>query len=151
MIDQQLQQLTEEISSKYFQRPFLHKATFNKRLRTTGGRYLLQSHNIELNYSQYERFGKDELIGIIKHELCHYHLHLEGKGYQHRDADFKQLLKKVGAPRFCQAVKQSVSICEYRCMKCGLIYSRKRKINTEKFVCGKCKGKLKFFSKKVLR
>ena len=27
----------------------------------------------------------EELIGIIKHELCHYHLHLEGKGYQHRD------------------------------------------------------------------
>ena len=38
----------------------------------------------------------EELIGIIKHELCHYHLHLEGKGYQHRDKDFKELLKKVG-------------------------------------------------------
>ena len=43
----------------------------------------------------------EELIGIIKHELCHYHLHIEGKGYQHRDRDFKQLLQKVDAPRFC--------------------------------------------------
>ncbi|WP_078392380.1 SprT family protein [Shouchella patagoniensis] len=151
MTNQQLQELTEEISSKYFKRPFLHKAIFNKRLRTTGGRYLLQSHNIELNYSQYEQFGEGELIGIIKHELCHYHLHLEGKGYQHRDADFKQLLKQVRAPRFCRSVSQNVSTYDYRCKKCELIYTRKRKINTQKFVCGKCKGKLEFLSNKVLR
>ena len=37
----------------------------------------------------------DELISIIKHELCHYHLHQEGKGYKHRDQDFKDLLKKL--------------------------------------------------------
>ena len=47
------------------------------------------------------QLGEKELIGIIKHELCHYHLHLEGKGYQHQDQEFKKLLKKVGAPRFC--------------------------------------------------
>lgn len=33
---------------------------------------------------------------IIKHELCHYHLHLRGMGYKHRDADFKTLLAQVG-------------------------------------------------------
>ena len=35
-----------------------------------------------------------ELEGIIRHELCHYHLHIEGKGYKHRDKDFKDLLKR---------------------------------------------------------
>ncbi len=38
----------------------------------------------------------DYLIGIIKHELCHYHLHRLGLGYQHKDRDFKTLLQKVG-------------------------------------------------------
>ena len=63
---------------------FIHQALFNPRLITTGGRYLLYSHNIEINKKYLDQLGMDELIGIIKHELCHYHLHLEGKGYKHR-------------------------------------------------------------------
>ena len=54
--------------------PFLHKAVFNNRLRTTGGRYLLKSHNIELNYRYYELYGEEELVGIIKHELFIIHI-----------------------------------------------------------------------------
>ena len=62
---------------------------------------MLSSHNIELNRKYLLEHGQSELVGIIKHELCHYHLHLEGKGYKHRDKDFRDLLQKVGAPRFC--------------------------------------------------
>ena len=47
----------------------------------------------EINPLVVEVYGMEELIGVIKHELCHYHLHIEGKGYRHRDADFKNLLK----------------------------------------------------------
>ncbi len=53
-----------------------HCAYFNKRLRTTGGRYLLKSHDIEINSKQYEHYGEDAVVKIILHELCHYHLHL---------------------------------------------------------------------------
>ena len=35
-------------------------------------------------------FGEKAVIDIIKHELCHYFLHLAGKGYQHRDQDIKR-------------------------------------------------------------
>ncbi|MDK2599449.1 SprT family protein [Bacillus stercoris] len=76
----ELQKLTEDISETYFKKPFRHQALFNDRLKTTGGRYLLTSHNIELNRKYLIEHGREELIGIIKHELCHYHLHLEGKG-----------------------------------------------------------------------
>ncbi len=93
MEDEELQKLVEAISDQSFGMPFLHFAAFNDRLRTTGGRYLLRSHNLEFNKKHYEQFGMEELIGIIKHELCHYHLHLQGKGYKHQDHDFKQLLK----------------------------------------------------------
>ena len=102
MDEQEIQRLVEEVSLQYFEVPFLHKAVFNNRLRTTGGRYLLKSHNIELNYRYYEVYGEEELVGIIKHELCHYHLHIAGRGYKHRDRDFRELLKKVDAPRFCK-------------------------------------------------
>lgn len=106
MDNKELQKLTENISETYFKKPFRHQALFNDRLKTTGGRYLLTSHNIELNRKYLIEHGREELIGIIKHELCHYHLHLEGKGYKHRDRDFRVLLQQVNAPRFCTPLKK---------------------------------------------
>ncbi|WP_456276974.1 SprT family protein [Bacillus sp. AK128] len=147
MTDDQLQMLVVEISDTYFKRPFIHRASFNKRLKTTGGRYLLGSHDIEINPKYFEELGMGELVGIIKHELCHYHLHLMGKGYKHRDEDFKKLLKLVGAPRFCSTLQSTQQIrnatfLEYECSKCSQSYRRKRRVNTERYVCGKCRGKL---------
>lgn len=148
MDDLQLQRLVEEISMNSFSKPFQHKAYFNLRLRSTGGRYMLNTHHIEINRKYLDQLGYDELLGIIKHELCHYHLHIEGKGYKHRDQDFKELMKKVDAPRFCSPLPERSSekvnrrIIIYFCKKCGQIYQRKKRINTNKYVCGKCKGKL---------
>ncbi|MBA2876364.1 SprT family protein [Thermaerobacillus caldiproteolyticus] len=142
-----LQQLVEKISLQFFGKPFQHQALFNSRLRTTGGRYLLRSHNIEINPKYYEAFGEEELVSIIKHELCHYHLHLEGKGYRHRDQDFRILLQQVQAPRYCrplphQMKKTANKFYVYICSNCGLEYRRKRRVNTSKYVCGKCTGRL---------
>lgn len=149
MEEQQLQKLVEKVSLDFFGKPFKHRASFNPKLRTTGGRYLLRSHNIEINRKYLEQLGEGELIGIIKHELCHYHLHLEGKGYQHRDIEFKTLLKKVDAPRFCSPLKDRPQrrspkkVLVYKCTQCLLEYKRKRSIDTSRYVCGKCRGKLK--------
>ena len=71
----ELQRLTEQLAIDYFGVEFKHKAYFNHRLRTTGGRYLLRSHHIEINPKQLENFGEQAIIDIIKHELCHYFLH----------------------------------------------------------------------------
>ena len=144
MNNQTLQAYVEKISERDFGKAFKHHAYFNKRLRTTGGRYLLQTHDIEVNYKHYEMYGQGELEAIIKHELCHYHLHIEGRGYQHKDQDFKALSAKVGAPRFCRSVK---TITEqqryhYKCMKCGQSYYRVRRVNTKRMCCGVCKGRL---------
>lgn len=149
MEDFELHRLVEQISLKHFSKPFRHRAYFNPKLRTTGGRYLLGTHNIEVNKKYLLQLGEIELIGIIKHELCHYHLHLEGKGYRHRDQDFKLLLKQVDAPRFCghlpgEAPKKRSSqrILIYECTNCHVHYQRKRRIDTSRYVCGKCRGKL---------
>lgn len=91
MNNDKLQRMVENLSEEKFGRTFRHCAYFNKRLRTTGGRYLLKSHDIEINPKQYEHYGEDAIVKIILHELCHYHLHIAGKGYQHKDQDFKRL------------------------------------------------------------
>ena len=133
MDNQELQELVRRLSLENFQRPFLHQAYFNPRLRSTGGRYLLQSHNIEINPKAYELYGLKEIQGIVLHELCHYHLHIEGKGYQHRDKDFRELLRKVDAPRFCAVlhvpkatVKTTTTLYIYLCQLPPIIYTENK-------------------------
>lgn len=143
MTNQELQVLVEKISQEFFRRPFCHRATFNKRLKTTGGRYHLNSHDLDFNQLVFQKYGEEELIKIIKHELCHYHLHIAGRGYQHKDREFKQLLKQTGGSRFTPplAVK---TYRVYRCLKCQQEVIRRRKLDTKKYVCGRCQGELKF-------
>ncbi|MFC5405090.1 SprT family protein [Cohnella soli] len=148
MNDLELQRWVENISLRDFGRPFLHRATFNARLRATGGRYFTKSHHIEISPHQLAIHGEADTEAIIKHELCHYHLHLQRKGFQHRDADFKRLLVEVGATRHCKPLPGAASRrhpVKYLlvCQACGMQYPRKRKADPRKYACGKCRGRLK--------
>ena len=146
MTDAQLQVLVEQISLEKFTWPFKHEATFNTRLRTSGGRYLLASHNIEINPKMLSEHDQNTLVVVIKHELCHYHLHLRQAGYHHGDQNFKQLLQFVeGGSRYAPLspnVQTNKKKHIYRCTKCGQIYLRVRRINIEKYVCSRCGGHL---------
>lgn len=144
MNNQQLQSLVEQISLKDFGKPFQHQATFNPRLRTTGGRYLLKTHAIEINPKMLTEFSKATLIGVIKHELCHYHLHLAGLSGRHNTRAFKTLLKRVGGSRYAPKPKHWHTY-QYRCERCGHIYRRRRRINVKLYVCSLCHGHLKPF------
>lgn len=156
MTDEKLTELVGNISEQVFSRKFQHKAFFNNRLRTTGGRYMLRTHHIEVNPLVLEKHGMEELIGVIKHELCHYHLHIEGKGYKHRDADFRELLKRTNSPRFCSQLVERNERAQsknytYQCVKCSLLYKRKIRLNTLKYRCGKCLGDLVLVSSKKVK
>ena len=146
MDNQELQKWVERISITFFGLPFRHRAVFNPRLRTTGGRYFTKTHNIEISPRQLEVHGPEETEAIIKHELCHYHLHLQGKGYKHRDADFKALLAQVGGSRYCRPLPGASRTLPIRylllCKDCGQTYPRKRKVDIRKYVCGRCRGRL---------
>ncbi len=142
MENKALQSLVQRISLEYFNKPFLHQAVFNNRLRTTGGRYMLQNHNIEISMKQFEAYGEEAIIDIIKHELVPYHLHIEGKGYKHRDRDFKQLAQQVGAPRFCNPLPDVHFKYLYTYKSCNNEFPRKRRMSIHKYRC-KCGGHLK--------
>ncbi len=141
--NQELQALVESISIQYFMKKFKHKAYYNKRLKTTGGRYHLLTGDIDINPLVYEMHGIDELIGVIKHELCHYHLHQQGLPYQHKDREFKRLLYQVGGHRYVKDMRRNkADYLRYYCDHCHSEYIRQRKIDTKKYVCGKCRGQL---------
>ncbi len=107
---------------------------------------------IEISWSHWESFGEHEVEAIIKHELCHYHLHQQKRGYKHRDVEFKALLVKVGGTRFCSALpraaegmrKRKIEAYKYRvlCNGCARQQLRKRFFRVERYRCGFCKGTL---------
>ncbi|MGX7013525.1 SprT family protein [Vagococcus silagei] len=143
MSQEELQTLVEQISRDVFKREFRHTAIFNKRLKTTGGRYHLSDHHLDFNPLVLEKHGMTELVGVIKHELCHYHLHLEGKGYRHQDVDFKKLLQETGGSRYVKAMQTPTEMYSklYQCTTCQKKYPRRRRMNTNRYRC-QCGGRL---------
>ena len=146
MNDQELTELIKKVSQEYFGKPFVHQACFNSRLKTTGGRFHLNDRHIDINPKIYRDFGYQELIGVIKHELCHYHLYNDGLPAQHKDRSFKILLAQVGGSRYSpiQPTRKKKNYHIYECSNCHHIYRRVRKMNLQRYVCGKCHGKLKY-------
>lgn len=147
MSDQELQALVAQVSLASFQRPFVNQAHFNARLKTTGGRFHVNDQNLDFNPKLFAAIDRDQQLGIIKHELCHYHLYRLHRGYQHRDADFKQLLQAVGGSRFAPSLPRPAKYV-YVCRQCGTQYRRQRRIDTRKFACGRCRGKLQLLSQR---
>ncbi|MBB1080444.1 SprT family protein [Limosilactobacillus sp. STM2_1] len=142
MTNEELQRLTEQWSEEYFNRPFNHQVFFNKRLKTTGGRYHLGDHHIDINPLMYTEFDLDNLRGVVLHELCHYHLHLAGMDYHHRSHAFRTLLAQVGGSRFAPPTsKRRVDVRKkwhYQCTGCGVKIARQRRFNTHRYVCRRC-------------
>ena len=116
------------------------------RLQTTGGRFFPKDRHLDFNPKIYQAFGLEVFRKIVRHELCHYHLYDQGKGYRHKDLDFKQLLQQVDGLRFTPPLPDRTGgvkrIYLYQCPHCGQEYRRKRKIDLKKYACGRCRSRL---------
>lgn len=149
MTNDQLQALCERWSQEFFGRPFRHRIVFNSRLRTTGGRYHLSDHHIDINPLMYQEFDLNTLRGVVLHELCHYHLHLMGRDYRHRSRDFQNLLRAVGGSRYAPPTsKARQGKYLYRCSGCGMTIRRQRRFNVWRYVCRRCGHHFRLISTK---
>ena len=138
-----LTEYVQQVSREDFGWEFRHEAHWNKRLRTTGGRFFPKDGHLDFNPKIYQAYGLEVFRRIVRHELVHYHLYYQGKGYRHQDADFKRLLAQVDGLRFAPALPQNKPNQIYQCQSCGKIYQRKRRLDTRKYRCGFCRGVLK--------
>ncbi|WEV40272.1 SprT family protein [Lactobacillus sp. ESL0681] len=150
----ELEQLVRQISLAAFGQPFTHQVKINTRMTTTGSRYHLTDHHLEINAHFLAKKYRTDLIGIIKHELTHYHLHLSGQGYRHCDRDFQVLLKQVGGLRYTPDIglrQRRKTIYNYICQSCGQKYARVRRVNLHRYRCGRCGGQLKLINSDVTK
>lgn len=134
----------KQVSFEDFGKPFKHQAQWNTRLRSTGGRFFPKDGHLDFNPKVYQELGLEVFRKIVRHELCHYHLYYEGKGYKHKDVAFKKLLKEVDGLRFVPPLSNvsQTPVLVYTCQTCSQTYHRKRRIDTKRYRCGLCRGKL---------
>ncbi|MDT2748198.1 SprT family protein [Streptococcus parauberis] len=131
----------KQVSKEDFGQSFEHEAHWNNRLKTTGGRFFPNDGHLDFNLNLYEEFGPEIFRKIVRHELCHYYLYMAKKGFRHRDQDFKDLLAQVDGLRYAP-ISQKLNKIHYICKSCGHHFTRRRQINTRKYVCGFCQGKI---------
>lgn len=132
----------QQVSLEDFNQAFHHQAFWNPRLRTTGGRFFPNDGHLDFNPKIYEQFGLEIFRKIVRHELCHYHLYYQKKGFRHQDKDFKELLKQVDGIRYAPSLCSPKVRFVYQCEKCKVKIQRQRRVDTQKYCCGKCKGRL---------
>ena len=68
-----------KVSLEDFGREFRHRAEWNSRLQTTGGRFFPKDRHLDFNRKYTKLFGLEVFRKIVRHELCHYHLYDQGK------------------------------------------------------------------------
>ena len=133
----------KEVSRQDFGIEFQHTASWNSRLQTTGGRFFPEDGHLDFNPKFCKKGDAGTFRKIVRHELCHYHLYYAGKGYRHGDKDFKDLLLQVNGVRYAPSIQNNTLYHYYQCESCGQVYQRKRRMNTKKYACGNCHGKLR--------
>ena len=116
MNNEELTDHVRRLSVEKFARPFLHTAQWNSRLRSTGGRFFPKDMHLDFNPKMANRA---EFDGIILHELVHYHLYAQQRGYKHKDREFKVLLAQVGGLRYAPSLREAKHT--YVCQSCQQI------------------------------
>ena len=116
--------LIKELSRKLFKKEFDLPVKRNNRLRRAQARFRAK-HGIYERIPLYIECSKkiydgtyklNTTIGILTHELCHWWLFINNKNYRDVDLEFKELLKKFGAPA---SVKSVGLINRFSCSECG--------------------------------
>ena len=78
---------------------------FNNRLKSVSGRFrfkrknfepVLENRPMDIQLAPQIVKNHDEMVGVLKHELCHWYCFISGLDYGDGDKDFEMELKKAG-------------------------------------------------------
>lgn len=105
------------------------------------GKRVRQPLKIAISKSLLEYYSLENIEGVIKHELCHYHLYKKGGNYCDGDKEFEDELKRIGSHSTC-TLSRAGMIYTVKCSCCGKVVRKTpskgvvtRCINTRISVC----------------
>lgn len=139
----------------------------NGRLRTACGRFVYTKYRdgrpstpkiVELNKYFFENNEPAVVLDVLRHELVHYALFMQGKPHNDGHPTFERELKRLGVVSQKTIDKyeiqsKPVNYNIYECQKCGHEYKRQRALPNggRNHRCGgSCKGELIHKGKKLI-
>jgi SprT-like protein len=143
-----LQKLADKLSLHYWQRKCEVPVTWNGRLTRSMGRFLYSTkgkgrtpQGIELSKYAAQFINRDIFISVLLHELCHYHLFIQGKPFDDHHPVFEKELERVGAIS-TNTVQIPQKSFQLYCSKCNKSIGIRKRLNTALYRSGCCKGKI---------
>lgn len=139
MDPQKLKRLANKLSLHFWGKPCQIPVAWNGRLRRTMGRFLFTEQSgkrtplkIELSKYAAQWIDRDIFVAVLLHELCHYHLFIQGQPYQDHHPVFEQELKRVGAIS-TQRVQLPQKAYKLYCQGCERYLGIRRRLNTSRY------------------
>jgi SprT-like protein len=107
---------------------------FNSRIKKVLGRFMFNTIKgvrtplkIQLSEELVRFYSREKIIDVLKHELTHYALYVQGKDHEDGDALFESQLDKYGISS-SRKINMMGPYYKYHCKECGTVYKRKRKL-----------------------
>lgn len=155
----QLEKYAEKFLKDNYNMKLLVPLKINGRLRTTCGRFVYTKYvnsnkpsvpkSVEINKYFLENNEPAVVLDVLRHELVHYALFMQGKPHKDGHPVFENELKRLGIVSQDTIDKYSikskpVKIRIYECVNCGHKYKRQRALayGGKYHRCGYCEGKL---------
>ena len=140
-----LESIFDELNEQHFEGKLPRlQLRWNKKLRTTAGRFAPGSRNLLRRKEPYIEVatyleslpeGAFHVRDTILHEMIHYWLWWNKKPYGHTK-EFHQIMKKVGARRYNPVPKESPIKYWYECLHCKVRVPARRKLG--RVACSAC-------------
>ena len=131
----------------------------SNRMTSTFGKFVLirdrltgetKSKEIVISSNLYNYHGYHKMIDTLKHECIHYALYTLDKPFRDGETYFENTLKEHGVSSTrTTAYKGKAHL--YTCKSCDNSFKQKRRFNTDKYVCSKCKGQLKYVKQVIIK
>lgn len=144
----ELERIADEFLIENFAMELDVPIVLNGRLSKALGRHVYFRHaketvQIELSKDLIRYYDDETVIDVLKHELVHHALLVDG--LPHRDGEyyFEKTLKELGVSRTNHYSHKGKSHI-YECTGCQNTFKEVRKFNTARYRCSRCQSQLMY-------
>lgn len=134
-----LQALANKLSLHFWNEPLKVPVAWNGRITRSMGRfvYRMKGKNrepVKIEMSKYaaQFVDREIFIAVLLHEMCHYHLFMQGKPFLDHQPDFEQELERVGAIS-TNTVKLPSKAYKLHCKQCKQVLGHMKRINPDRY------------------
>jgi SprT-like protein len=130
-----LNQYAKKVFVEHFGKEFTGKVIWSKKMKNIAGN-CRSDGRIALNFFYYERYGQEEILKVLRHELVHHYCFAEIGRHTHSDPLFVSFLNQVGGDQ--KGKPMPVTGYIYECPCCSRNWTFRKKMEKRKLSCQDC-------------